>query len=125
MNKYLIVLVIWCISLVGAFFYGKKASTPSPGQVSQQETSKNKEVITEIIEKPGEKRTIIKEVEVSKVKTNTEIRIEKSNWYISASKSLKENEIILNVNRRIIGNVFMGGYISNNKDIGITVGVEF
>lgn len=128
LNKYTVVLLVWALTCVSAYQYGtKKSMNNGPEQIKKEETTdKEVQTVTEIIERPGEKITIIKEVETVKTVNKLDIKEKKLDWSISMSKSLnKDNEYVFQVNRRIIGDVFIGAYGTTNSSAGITVGVSF
>lgn len=128
LNKYITIFLAWIMTCVLAFQYGKeKAEITKPDQIKKEETTdKEVQVVTEIIERPGEKITTIKEVEIVKTVNKLDVKEKKLDWSISMSKSLnKDNEYMFQVNRRIIGDVFIGAYGTTNSSAGITVGVSF
>jgi hypothetical protein len=116
------------MTCVLSYQYGmEKASTNKPEQVKKEETTdKEVQIVTEIVERPGEKITTIKEVEVVKTVNKVDIKEKKLDWSLSMSKSLnKDNEYMFQVNRRIVGDVFVGAYGTTNSNAGITIGVSF
>lgn len=128
LNKYITILLAWIMTCVLSYQYGmEKASTNKPEQVKKEETTdKEIQIVTEIVERPGEKITTIKEVEVVKTVNKVDIKEKKLDWSLSMSKSLnKDNEYMFQVNRRIVGDVFVGAYGTTNSSAGITIGVSF
>lgn len=128
MNKYIIVSLVWAASIGVAFFYGQKSiksNPPAQSERTKENTERQVETITEIIQRPGETHTIIKEVEKVKTQIKTDTKLQKLDWNLSISKSLKDNEYSLGVTRRIIGDIYLGAYGTTNKEYGITVGVSF
>lgn len=128
LNKYVVILLAWVFTCVLAYMYGmEKANVQKPEQTKKEETTdKETQVITEIIERPGEKITVIKEVEVTKTQVKVDIKEKKLDWAMAVSKSInKDNEYMFQVNKRIVGDVFVGAYGTTSSNFGVTVGVTF
>lgn len=52
------------------------------------------------------------------------------NWHVSAGtkasvNNLNELSYTLNVDRRILGNLFVGASVSTDKQVGLSIGMEF
>jgi len=98
-----------------------------------KEKSQNdvKTIIKEIIRPDGSKEIITDITDKSstnKDKTSTKI-IAKNDWHISASGSRTFTDsnmtYTLQVERRIIGDVFLGALVNSEKQVGLVVGLEF
>lgn len=91
-------------------------------------------VVTKEITRPDGTKEVVtvtdRDEKVVKTNTNT-IIVDKNKWIatIDVSKSfrdLTEKEVYgLNVSRRIIGDVFVGGRVTTNRDVGVVIGVQF
>ncbi len=105
----------------------------------QQETTKEKEVaIEDTIIVKEEKRpdgTVVKEVTTTKKKetttkgTSIKIVENKPDWKASAlvGYNLDKSAMVYgaSVDRRILGNIFVGAWGTTDKQVGLSVGMEF
>lgn len=98
-----------------------------------KEKSQNdvKTIIKEIIRPDGSKEIITDITDKSstnKDKTSTKI-IAKNDWHISASGSRTFTDssmtYSLQVERRVIGDVFLGATVNTEKQVGLTVGIDW
>jgi hypothetical protein len=98
--------------------------------VEVEKIVKDIQTVTRIITKPdGTKEELITIVDRSKEsKTNTKV-IAATNWHISikGSRTISDPTLVygLQVERRIIGDLYLGASINTDKQIGATIGVSF
>ena len=93
---------------------------------------KDVQTVIKVVTRPDgtkeEVTTIIDKSKQSTDKTSTKI-IAKNDWHISASgsRTFTDSSMIytLQVERRVIGDVFLGASVNSEKQVGLVVGVEF
>jgi len=93
---------------------------------------KDVQTVIKVVTRPDgtkeEVTTIIDKSKQSTDKTSTKI-IAKNDWHISASgsRTFTDNSMTytLQVERRIIGDVFLGASVNSEKQVGLVVGLEF
>lgn len=93
---------------------------------------KDVQTVIKVVTRPDgtkeEVTTIIDKSKQSTDKTSTKI-IAKNDWHISASGSRTFTDssmtYTLQVERRIIGDVFLGASVNSEKQVGLTLGLEF
>lgn len=116
--------------IAGVAFGLGRYMTPEKVVTIEKESQAVDTTITtrEVVQKDG---TIIKEViknnivVVSKEKTKL-VESNKPNWKVAALSDIKTEKFAIQVERRIIGNVFIGGqYDLHHKEGKISVGMEF
>lgn len=74
--------------------------------------------------------TIVNDSKESKHSTSTQtITPEQKQWFavigVARTSLAGDNIYQLNINRRILGPIYLGGSVSSEKEVGITVGMEF
>lgn len=93
---------------------------------------KDVQTVIKVVTRPDGSReevtTIVDKSKQSTDKTSTKI-IAKNGWHISASgsRTFTDSSMIytLQVERRIIGDVFLGASVNSEKQVGLVVGLEF
>ena len=100
-------------------------------QVEVEKVVKDVVTVTKIITRPdGSKEEVITVVDKTKEnKTNT-ITKKAANWHVSASAKSKLwpvqiDTYTIQVEKRIIGDLFLGVTGSTDKTVGLTIGMEF
>lgn len=102
--------------------------TTNKDEVSLKTKNKSKTEIIETIKKPdGEiitRRIIKKEKNKSSFKQITQV---KKDWFIGVSSTVLSPEptYSISVDRRIVGDVYIGGYVTTKKEVGISIKVSF
>ena len=123
MNKYLILLVLWLASCIGAYFYGV-GNKPAPEVKEVVKTEVKKEKVTEIVEVPGKRTIVIREVENQR--TNVIKQEGKKDQYIlSVSKSLVTDSYNVQASKKVFGDVFVGVYSNIGNEYGVSLGITF
>ena len=98
----------------------EKESTQKDVQTIVKEIIKadgSKEIITTIVDKSKENKESVKTVTISK-----------SDWHASIAAltpNVKDIYYQVHVERRVLGDIYVGGLINTNKQFGISVGMEF
>ena len=90
-------------------------------------------IIKEVVRPDGTKETVTTIVDHSKEsssKTLEQIVNKKNDWYVAAGAEARLSEINnpyykIEVNRRIIGDVFVGATANTNGSVGLQVGFQF
>lgn len=93
---------------------------------------KDVQTVIKVVTRPDgtkeEVTTIIDKSKQSTDKTSTKI-IAKNDWHISASGSRTFTDssmtYSLQVERRVIGDVFLGATVNTEKQVGLTVGIDW
>lgn len=101
-------------------------------EVEKEVIQKDVQTIVKVITRPDgskeEVTTIVDKSKENKDKTSTKI-IAKNDWHISASGSRTFTDssmtYTLQVERRIIGDVFLGASINSEKQVGLVVGIDW
>jgi xanthosine utilization system XapX-like protein len=100
-------------------------------EVEKEVVRKDVQTIIKVVTRPDgskeEVTTIVDHTRENKEYSNTKT-ISKADWHISASASKGlDTDIYYTVQaeKRILGDIFIGGNITTNKTIGISLGVEF
>lgn len=122
MNKYLIILVLWLLSCVGAYFYGV-GNKPQPEIKEVVKVETKREKITEIVEVPGKKTIIIRETE-NQISNSVKEK-SKDKYIVSVSKSLVSDSYQVQASKKVFGDIFIGAYSNIGTDYGLTVGITF
>lgn len=88
-------------------------------------------IIKEVIKKDGTKEVetvIIDNTKETKQSKSTETVL-KPDWHanVGVSHSFKEKDMVysLTVERRIVGDLFVGATVNSEKTVGVTLGLEF
>ena len=127
-NNIIIAVIAFVVGALGAkmLFPTVKEKTV---EVEKEVVQKDIQVVTRIITRPdGTKEEQI--ITTDKSKENKESKsvklISKPEWHISANGTVSSNPVYgLQVERRIVGDIFAGvGYNTDNK-ITVSVGIEF
>jgi co-chaperonin GroES (HSP10) len=118
LNKLVAIFVIGALAgwLLAARFYEKRSN-------ETQIVTKDR-IVTKIVErKDGSKETVIVEDRTKKENTRT---AKISQWSAGVSKTLSSPEVwAIQVDRRIIGNLFFGGFVTTNKVYAALIRYEF
>lgn len=89
--------------------------------------------IREIVRPDGSRETVSTIVDKSKEQKDSKsviTTIAQSNWHVSLNgsvKSLKLEQPIytLQIERRVLGDIYIGGSVSSEKAVGLSIGMEF
>lgn len=126
-NKIIAGLVLFLIG--GAIGY-----YATPKQIEQVEVVKEKErvktvtVTKEITRPDGTKERETSTTEDKKIDKSDEkklVVVNPKDYFITVGFDKTLNPDLLTVNRRIMGNVFVGAYVNKEKQFGVSVGLEF
>jgi len=88
-------------------------------------------IVKEVIRKDGtiEKETVIVDNSKESKEIKNTTRVSKSDWHVAASAakslSLETMTYTVSAERRILGDVFVGMNVNSEKQVGLTVGLEF
>lgn len=107
-------------------------------EVEKEKTKKNTKIV-EIVRPDGTKETVTVIDESSEKEKITDItkkdekivKNKKPDWMVSAvalkteERDISSPEYGVIAQRRILGNVFLGGIVTNDKTYGVTLGMEF
>ncbi len=129
MKLYGIVALLFVGLLFGAYQYGKSQARTVVQVQEQERVVEKRDVVTvvkEVVKPDGTKETTTTTEDKSVVNTKKEKEIitQKADWFVAAGVS-RDKVYTLEVNRRIIGDVFVGAYTTTNNEIGLKVGFEF
>lgn len=125
MYRFLILSALWIISCVSAYFYGV-GNKPKPEIKEVVKIENKKERVTQIVEVPGQKVTIIKEVETQTTNSNKELSPTKKDQYVlSVSRSLVDDKYSAQVGKKVFGDLYLGAYSNMGSDYGLTIGITF
>lgn len=119
--------------LMGLAGYGIGHYIVPTNVVSSDKEKVNNDVTTVVKEHVNKDGTVDKQttiVDKSKSQTNKTIEavLKKPDWFVTVTYGINhdlDSVYGLLVNRRILGNVFVGGYLTTKKDLGLSVGYEF
>ena len=129
-------LITAAIALLVGFGLGSQLSPTvktKEVEVEKQVVVKDVITVTKIITRPdGSKEEVITTTDKSKENkqsTNTKT-VAKSDWHASISANtpdigLNNVRYTIQVERRILGDLFIGGNLSSDKSAGLSVGLEF
>lgn len=119
--------------LVGAYQYGKSQAKviTETKEVEKVVEKRNVITVTKEVTKPDgtkEKTTVVED------KTQTSSVVEKSastkkpDWFVAAGAAVGidiKPVYMVEANRRVLGDVFVGVYGTTDKQVGLKVGLEF
>ena len=125
-----IITAVCALSFYGGYKYADYVIESSTKTVVKERVKFRERVVTVIKERPdGTKETTITENRSrdEKKKAKQEVIQRRSDWHLAASYSvLGKNAIYtLSVQRRVLGNVFMGVYGRTDNEFGVSLGIEF
>jgi co-chaperonin GroES (HSP10) len=95
------------------------------GNTDTNETVTKERIVTRIVErKDGTKETVIVDDRSSKSKTNIS---KVKNWGVSVGTSLTEKAPIysISVDRKILGDFYIGGYAKTDSEVGVFIRYTF
>lgn len=124
MNKYIVMGVLWLASCTAAYFYGL-GNKPEPETKEVVKTETLTKTITKIVETPGQKITIIEVVEKKNSESNKQTTPQKIDWAIGLGRSVQEESYLLQVNKFVTKNIYVGAYGITTGTGGVVVGVAF
>jgi hypothetical protein len=124
--KLTILLILVGCSFAGGLYLGKQDKP----KIETKEVVKYKERVrtrTVIKERPdGTKETIIVEDKNTKGKRIATKKVSKPDWSIGVSSTIKKDPIYgAQVERRIIGDIWLGGYARTDKEFGVSLRFDF
>lgn len=90
-------------------------------------------VIKEIVKPDGSKETVTTIVDKSKessVKKSEEIVMKKNDWFVAAGAEARLNDLNnpvykIEANRRILGDIYVGGTVNTQGAVGVQIGFSF
>ena len=90
-------------------------------------------VIKEVVKPDGTKETVTTIVDKSKessVKKSEEIVMKKNDWFVAAGAEMRLNDLQnpvykIEANRRILGDIYLGGTVNTQGAVGIQIGFSF
>lgn len=90
-------------------------------------------VIKEVVKPDGTKETVTTIVDKSKessVKKSEEIVMKKNDWFVAAGAEMRLNDLQnpvykIEANRRILGDIYLGGTVNTQGAVGVQIGFSF
>lgn len=90
-------------------------------------------VIKEVVKPDGTKETVTTIVDKSKessIKKSEEIVMKKNDWFVAAGAEMRLNDLQnpvykIEANRRILGDLYLGGTVNTQGAVGIQIGFSF
>lgn len=90
-------------------------------------------VIKEVVKPDGTKETVTTIVDKSKessIKKSEEIVMKKNDWFVAAGAEMQLNNLQnpvykIEANRRILGDIYLGGTVNTQGAVGIQIGFSF
>lgn len=90
-------------------------------------------VIKEVVKPDGTKETVTTIVDKSKessVKKSEEIVMKKNEWFVAAGAEMRLNDLQnpvykIEANRRILGDIYLGGTVNTQGAVGVQIGFSF
>ena len=90
-------------------------------------------VIKEVVKPDGTKETVTTIVDKSKessIKKSEEIVMKKNDWFVAAGAEMRLNDLQnpvykIEANRRILGDIYLGGTVNTQGAVGIQIGFSF
>ncbi len=90
-------------------------------------------VIKEVVKPDGTKEivtTIVDKSKESSTKKSEQIIMKKNDWFVAAGAEAKLNDLNnpvykIEANRRILGDIFVGGTVNTQGAVGVQVGFSF
>lgn len=131
MKKYTIYILLAVGIFLAGVFTGSKAVPPKTITVEKEVVKTQidtKTVIKRVKTPDGTVTTEISKEDKSKIESDKSKKVEISNvkqWRASIYTTLKTDQYGIMLERRLIGPVFVGGWITTEKVGGISVGLEF
>jgi hypothetical protein len=131
--KYIVVGAVVMGIGYGIGRYLQPASVVEVEKLVEKERVKTITVTKEITKPDGTKIKETKDITDTKKETDTEksktVIADKPDWFIVGGYGLTQNAYTANVNRRILGNLFLGAYGTYSElskiNAGLTIGYEF
>lgn len=125
LSKISIVLV----ALVGSFLLGKNQAPTKVNTVEVVKEIRDIEIVKQEVTKPdGSKVVTTTTKDKTKLDTRNETKINKPNWKVSGLVGINSELRTVygaSVDRRIVGNIFVGAWGTTDKTGGISIGLEF
>ncbi len=131
-------IVIYSVVLVALSVAGTRYLWP---QIETQTKIEEKEVvrtdvrtvIREVVKPDGSKETVTEIIDKSKqssTKESLQITTRKNDWFVTAGVAaelgnFQQQTYNLQVNRRILGPIFLGVSGNTRREVGVAVGFEF
>lgn len=134
LKVYGIAALVFVVSLVSAYQYGKSKAAVVTQVQEVEKVVEKRDVITvvkEVTRPDGTKETITTKEDKSVInsKREKETIVAKNDWFISAGAGYNFDKTAIgyqiDINRRVLGDIFIGAWGSTNKEAGLKVGVEF
>lgn len=125
-NKIIIYSILAAVVFTGGYFTGKqnKPETQIKEVVKFKERVRTRTIIKE--RPDGTKETIIVEDRNTKSNTKTDIKIGKANWSLGAMSTIKKSPVYgAQISRRLIGDLWLGGYARTDKEFGVILRFDF
>lgn len=127
-----VVLVVAALSVAVTKYYWPRVETKTV-EVTKEVLKTDVRTVVKIVEKPdGSKETTTEIVDHSSKessKSKESVKYTQKDWMVSASASTKFTNIEpiygAQVQRRILGPIYMGVVASTDKMVGVSVGLEF
>lgn len=124
--------MIFLIGLIFGIFGNNYYKTPKETKVvkTQDNSTTKEKIITKILKKPNNEiiKTVIEYRNISKQK-NKVYKMSKSqikDWEFGLSSSLIKRPVYtIHINRRILGDVYLGLYGRTDKEIGVNLTILF
>lgn len=125
-KRILIILSASGIGLIVGFLAGQYGGSQESQKVEARQEVKAK-TVTRIVERPsGERITEITEVRSEKLELKAEKKVSKPDWILGATYALYPEPIYgVQGSMRVLGPIFVGGYIRTDSEAGIILQVEF
>ncbi len=122
-------LGIVAVALVASFLYGKSQAPTKVNTVEVVKEIRDIEIVKQEVTKPdGSKVVTTTTKDKTKLDTRNETKINKPNWKVSGLVGLNTDRKTVygaTIDRRIVGNVFVGAWATTEKTGGISIGLEF
>lgn len=125
-SKLTILLILVGCSFAGGLYLGKqdKPKIETKEVVKYQERVRTRTIIKE--RPDGSKETTIIENRNTKGKRTATKKVSKPDWSVGISSTIKKSPIYgAHVSRRILGDIWLGGYVRSDKEFGVNLRFDF
>jgi leucyl-tRNA synthetase len=125
-QKVMIALVSLVVGALLATYFHSSNNTSTTSQTTQTATAQVATTRTKITDKvTGERVTIIEEEVVTFVEESQELKVEvresKPDWSLGLQYGLIHQDYKIRLERRIIGNLYAGGYVGAQGEAGLSL----
>lgn len=126
---YAIAALVLLGTLFGAYQYGKSQANTIVQIQEQEKIVEKRDVVTvvkEVVRPDGTKETVTTTEDKSVVNTKREKEVitKKADWFVAAGVTY-DREYSFEVNRRVLGDIFVGAFGTTDQQVGVKIGIEF